>query len=371
MATYKVIQDIEAEDKLVGPLSLRQFIYAGIVIVLGFIAFQLSKATPILVAPFVLPMIFFGALAAPLGQDQPSEVWLLAKIRFFLKPRRRIWNQDGISELVTVTAPKRIEQTLTDGLSQTEVKSRLSALANTLDSRGWAVKNVSVNLYGQAGYLTDEQSNADDRLVSASSLPQDVPMTDVTAMDDMMDESVSPTAQNLERMISESEKVHHQQAIDKMTRKPMPDKAPDGPQADYWFMNQPQTPPSQPGLATFDNNPLVSPGLPQQQAQAGPQTADEQALLNKIHEEDKHPTASYGHMKTIQPLSATPTGQSTEHREQGADITAQNSPLTPPAPKAPSPDIIRLANNDDLNISTIARQANKNHDDGEVVISLH
>ena len=30
MATYKVIQDIEAEDKLVGPLTLKQFIYAGI-----------------------------------------------------------------------------------------------------------------------------------------------------------------------------------------------------------------------------------------------------------------------------------------------------------------------------------------------------
>ena len=30
MATYKVIQDIEAEDKLLGPLTLRQFIYAAV-----------------------------------------------------------------------------------------------------------------------------------------------------------------------------------------------------------------------------------------------------------------------------------------------------------------------------------------------------
>jgi hypothetical protein len=35
MATYKVIQDIEAEDKLVGPLSLKQFIFALIAIFLG------------------------------------------------------------------------------------------------------------------------------------------------------------------------------------------------------------------------------------------------------------------------------------------------------------------------------------------------
>lgn len=30
MAVYKVLQDIEAEDKLIGPLTLRQFIYAAI-----------------------------------------------------------------------------------------------------------------------------------------------------------------------------------------------------------------------------------------------------------------------------------------------------------------------------------------------------
>ena len=41
MATYKVIQDMEAGDNVVGAFALRQFIYVGIVIVLGFIACQL------------------------------------------------------------------------------------------------------------------------------------------------------------------------------------------------------------------------------------------------------------------------------------------------------------------------------------------
>jgi len=39
MATYKVIQDIEAEDKLVGPLTLRQFIYAAIAAICGYLSF--------------------------------------------------------------------------------------------------------------------------------------------------------------------------------------------------------------------------------------------------------------------------------------------------------------------------------------------
>src|SRR5690606_14612536 len=102
MATYKVIQDIESEDKLLGPLTLRQFIYAIIVLVMGFIAFRLALVNPLLALPFVPPILFFGLLAAPFGHDQSSEVWLLAKIRFMLKPRRRIWDQSGMQELVTI-----------------------------------------------------------------------------------------------------------------------------------------------------------------------------------------------------------------------------------------------------------------------------
>ena len=70
MATYKVIQDIEAEDKLLGPLSLRQFIYAVIVVVLCYVVFRVFFIQPVLVAPFLPPIILFGVLAAPFGHDQ-------------------------------------------------------------------------------------------------------------------------------------------------------------------------------------------------------------------------------------------------------------------------------------------------------------
>src|SRR5688572_2237225 len=109
MATYKVIQDIEAEDKLLGPFSLRQFIYLLIVAVTMFLGYKLASATIFLVIPLLPIVIFFALLAAPFGRDQSSEVWLLAKIRFIIKPRKRIWNQDGIQQLVTITAPKKIE----------------------------------------------------------------------------------------------------------------------------------------------------------------------------------------------------------------------------------------------------------------------
>ncbi len=195
MAVYKVIQDIEAEDKLLGPLTLKQFIYAAIVAFLGFINFRLVTTAGLgslrwaFFVLFLLPMIIFAVLASPLGRDQPTEVWLLSHVRFFLKPRLRIWSQTGERHLVTITAPKPIEKMAIKDLSQTEVKSRLKALANTLDTRGWAFKNIDLN-------LGESPPNSGDRLITASSLPQAVPDEDIRAQDDILDASSNATAQH-------------------------------------------------------------------------------------------------------------------------------------------------------------------------------
>ena len=88
MATYKVIQDIEAEDKILGPLTLRQFIFALIAIFLFYICFILvTKACISLVLIFLPPALFFGFFALPFGRDQPTEIWALAKLRYWFKPR--------------------------------------------------------------------------------------------------------------------------------------------------------------------------------------------------------------------------------------------------------------------------------------------
>src|SRR5437868_14512060 len=113
MASYKVIQDIEAEDKLLGPFSLRQFIYLIIVAVCLFIGYRLALTAWFLALPFLPVILFFGLLSAPLGGNQSSEIWLLAKIRFVIKPKKRVWDQSGIKDLVTITAPKKIERALT------------------------------------------------------------------------------------------------------------------------------------------------------------------------------------------------------------------------------------------------------------------
>ena len=171
MAIYKVLQDIEAEDKFVGPLTLKQFIFMAIAFVSGYLAFfAATRHIYFLLGPLLPLMLVSGFLGFPFKRDQPTEIWLLAKIRFWFKPRIRIWDQSGENDLVTITAPKKIEHFLTNNLTQVEVKSRLKALAETIDSRGWAAKDANVNLYSPTA-VTYAAPNS-DRLVGSSTLPQ-------------------------------------------------------------------------------------------------------------------------------------------------------------------------------------------------------
>lgn len=361
MATYKVLQDIEAEDKLFGPFTLKQFIFVAIAIGIGFIGFRVAiTGIPIFIKiPFILTLVpffaIFGFLAAPIGQDQPNDIWLFARLRFLFKPRIRIWNQDGISDLVTITAPKRVETVFTKDFSQDEVKSRLQALANTVDSRGWAVKNVNTNMFGQASYLSDASS---DRLVDPGSLPQEVSSIDVLPSDDILDTSNNSTAQHLDQLVKQSSAEHKQQ----VRRQVSETQTAQQPSAqDYWFMNQPAAPQvSLPqDYATFSNQQVVTPGADDHQTIQ--ETEEEKNLASKfIAEKQQAQSHVNDHMRVLQPI----------HDREGKVVSRPISP----AQNTVNPAILELANNDDLNVATIARQAqkiNKPKDDGEVVISLH
>lgn len=212
MATYKVIQDIEAEDKLIWLFSFRQFVYLLIALLGGYISYLFFVIHAWFLDIFILPfVIFFGVLAYPLGKDQPTEVWVLAKVRFFFKPRKRIWTQDGTKELVTITVPKKIEKIKTNGLEQEEVKSRLKALASTLDSRGWAIKNVTDIPFSQ---LSGDASENERLLSPVSKTSSDEDFS--TPENDLFNEEQNPVSQKMEDLIVNKEDRHHQEILKRM-----------------------------------------------------------------------------------------------------------------------------------------------------------
>ncbi|MCA9327652.1 PrgI family protein, partial [Candidatus Saccharibacteria bacterium] len=156
MAVYKVPQDVEADDKLIGPFSFRQFIYLIVVAISMAGAWGLSQLfIPLAIIP--LPFIvFFAALALPLRKDQPMEAYLSAVVSFyFLKSRKRFWVPDGIASFVTIIPPKDAERVLTKELDETEATRRLEYLSNLVDSHGWAIRgaggtpdtSISTDLY--------------------------------------------------------------------------------------------------------------------------------------------------------------------------------------------------------------------------------
>ena len=141
MSVYKVPQDVEADDKLLGPFNFRQFIY--LIIVAGCIALDIFL-WGIFPGLIILPLpiiIFFGALALPLRKDQPMETYLAAVVSFYLKPNKRFWQPDGVEHLIQISAPVNREEHLTKELSQNEASRRLSYLADIVDTEGWAIKH--------------------------------------------------------------------------------------------------------------------------------------------------------------------------------------------------------------------------------------
>lgn len=143
MAVYKVPQDVEAEDKLLGPFSFRQFIYLIIALMGVVLAWGLAQLfIPLAVLPLPI-IVLFGALALPLRKDQPMEVYLAALLSFYFKPRKRLWQADGVQSLVEIVVPESTEENRIKNLSENETLERLSYLATLADTRGWSVRGVS------------------------------------------------------------------------------------------------------------------------------------------------------------------------------------------------------------------------------------
>lgn len=176
MAVYKVPQDVEADDKLIGPFSFRQFIYLIIVAISMAGAWGLSRLfIPLAIIPLPI-IIFFAALALPLRKDQPMEAYLSAVVSFyFLKSRKRFWIPDGIDSFVTIIPPKDADKILTKELDEDEATRRLSYLADLVDTHGWAIRGAgSTPDTAMSKDIYYESQTAEDMFDKESAKAQDL-----------------------------------------------------------------------------------------------------------------------------------------------------------------------------------------------------
>lgn len=345
MAVYKVAQDVEADDKLIGPFSFRQFIYLIVVVMAIGLAWGLSR---IFVGLAIIPLpiiIFFGALALPLRKEQPMEIYMAAILSFYLKPRKRLWVPDGITSLVEVTAPKIVEVQRTKDLSQSEAERRLSYLADIADTGGWAIRHA-----------------ADPGTSMNADMYYDAQQTvDVLDVD-------STVGRSFDTMISQADQRHRQEAIQRMQAATHPGATPQPVPAAV------TVPPIADPYANLGAKPQPT-GVPVQPATIpAPVAAADTATPTPQY--NPYPTMRQG---AIQPLSEQaaipPIADPYANLPRTAPAIENTTPSTSETPV--SPDIISLANNKGLSIETIQREAEriekkqKAKDDGEVYISLH
>jgi hypothetical protein len=317
MSVHKVPQDVEADDKLVGPFSFKQLVILMAAAVVGFIMILLARVAIFLIIipmPLFLVLLFFGIYRR---KDQSVETYVAAILRFYFKPRRRIWDKDGILETVIITAPKQVAGIAIDNMNTAEVKNRLKTLGQLMDTRGWSAKNASL----QDGVMAMNLSQS-DRLVAPTTIQEP---TEVHDSDDMMDDYSSNVAQAIAARTAAMNDAARAQAIQKMQQ----------------VQNAPQV----------DSSPLdPSPAV---EVHYQPQPTMQQSVIQPMSNQQNFQQSTP--VMTAQPQVGAQTVSQPSASVMTTDIPA---------------DILNLSTNNDRSIESIAKEADKILESGDT-ISLH
>lgn len=139
-ATYKIPQNVDLEDKIIGPLTLKQFLYtlaAGMVTFVSFSVFY-KAAAPLFYFITLFTWIFTAALVFVRPNDQPFTKFLFSFLWFTIKPNRRIWKRIPSLGEISLTDTAKKAEPVPDRPSAEQVKSHLQQLAHVVDTRGWS-----------------------------------------------------------------------------------------------------------------------------------------------------------------------------------------------------------------------------------------
>ena len=103
---YTVPQFIDVEDKILGPITVRQFVILLVAGLIMFVQYKLLDFSAFLVFG-ILTFAVGGVLAFFRVNGQPFHFFLLNVVQTLSKPRLRVWNKElNNSELrALITAP--------------------------------------------------------------------------------------------------------------------------------------------------------------------------------------------------------------------------------------------------------------------------
>jgi hypothetical protein len=139
---FKVPQNLEMEDKIIGPLTLIQFVYLMTGGVLIYISMNVFSGFV-----FIFIALIVGSLALALAflkvQDQPFLHFLSSLALYVVKPRTRVWGKNPDTEMVHAVIEKKEEKKEEKKIyKQKSLREvNLEELAYVLDTRGLGENN--------------------------------------------------------------------------------------------------------------------------------------------------------------------------------------------------------------------------------------
>lgn len=131
---YTVPQFIDVEDKILGPITVRQFLILLVTGGVMFILYALLDFAAFLVFG-LMTFALGGVIAFMRINGQPFHFFLLNLTQTFSKPRLRIWDKElndaELNALVVAPAPKPPEAKVKKEALVTSKLSELSLIVNT------------------------------------------------------------------------------------------------------------------------------------------------------------------------------------------------------------------------------------------------
>jgi hypothetical protein len=363
MAQYKVPQDVEADDKLLGPFNFRQFVYlliSGGLIALAVGLFQLFPLLAIIPVPFT---IFFLALALPLRKDQPMETYLAALLSYYTKPRTKKWMSGQRDTTILITAPKVVEETRTRDISGEEATHRLSFLADIVDSQGFAIKGVGSSpmredLVAEANATPDMfeayQSQVINRVIDQDKMSRHNDA--VAEMRNAIERNTDPSMMHSEepaKIVKREDKVVMEEPTqaENVLANPAPIAPPIAPQPEIPVFKQ-----EEPRFSSFGEEAVLKPDMEIENSDVV--VRPEIEIFSERAEKVRIPGAERPGEDIEEAPVETPAPQP----------QAQNNPTNPV-----NDSIMELAHNEDFSVATIAKEANRinRKEKGEIFVSLH
>ena len=130
---YQVPQFIDIEDRIIGPLTLKQFIYLALAAAILFVAWFLFKfyIWIILALPITAIAMAFAFLKI---NDRPFLYFALAAITYFMKPRMYLFRTDLEMAKTENVTKEKTEEVNPPKVEEKITRSKLKALALRLDT---------------------------------------------------------------------------------------------------------------------------------------------------------------------------------------------------------------------------------------------